>query len=302
MSCFHPSLAVDLGIPNIESGKRQIKFLSRYRVDWNLEKYRSLYGDSLLLLPCGHCIGCLQDYRQTWAVRILLESMNHEANSFITLTYNDSCLPSDNKPHRSEFVKFFKRLRKAINVPVKVFYSGEKGERSGRAHYHAVIFGYDFPDKVLHGRTAKGSLIWRSPILEKCWPFGMSSVGEVEPGSACYVAQYCDKKKLTRIDDGSFIGMSRRPGIGFSNFNLNWFKSDTIYNALGESSIPRFYKKMFEGLNPDSYQEYKNVVIDRMRQRQFSWTKYQVRNEEEALSYQEKVKLYNFVNKRRNIL
>lgn len=299
MSCYNPLLAVDFGL-DPETNKHRIKILPK-RFDSNLEKLRSRFGDSLLLLPCGKCIGCLSDYRSSWAVRILLEASLYEHNSFITLTYRDSYLPKDNKPHRDEFVKFFKRFRKAIGVPVRVFYCGEKGDRSGRAHYHAIIFGYDFPDKVLHSRTSSGSLIYTSKILSKCWTFGLSSIGEVEPGSACYVAQYCNKKKLTGVDDGSFVGMSRRPGLGADCFNLKWFKSDTIYCALGEPTIPRFYHKLLEGLDPIYYDEWKSARKKRASQKIGSQFIHGFANEEEVLLYDENVKLVDYLRRLRSL-
>lgn len=299
MSCYHPVLAVDLGV-NAETGKKRVKILPQ-RLESNLENLRSKFGDSLLLLPCGKCIGCLSDYKASWAVRILLEASLYEHNCFITLTYRDGFLPKDNRPHRDEIVKFFKRLRKAIDVPIRYFYCGEKGDQSGRAHYHAIIFGYDFPDKVLHGTTSKGSRIYVSRLLESCWKFGLSSIGEVEPGSACYVAQYSNKKKLTGVDDGSFVGMSRMPGLGSDKFNLNWFRSDTIYCALGEATIPKFFHKLLEGLKPVWLEDWKENRKRRASQKIGNQYIYGCR-EEQALLYDETVKWSKQLKKGQSIL
>lgn len=299
MSCYDPLLAVDFGV-DPETQKHRVKILPK-RVDFNLDTLRARYGNSLLLLPCGKCIGCIQDYKNSWAVRILLEASLYERNCFITLTYSDNCLPSDNRPHRDEIVKFFKRLRKKIGVPIRYFYCGEKGDKSGRAHYHAIIFGYDFPDKVVHGRTAKGSIIYKSSTLSDCWHFGLSSIGEVEPGSACYVAQYSDKKKLSGEDDGSFIGMSRMPGLGCDKFNLRWFQSDTIYCALGEATIPRFFHKLLEGLAPEYYEHWKKARKDRASQKIGDQYIHGMR-EEEAYLYNERVKLTDYIRKARSVL
>lgn len=300
MSCYKPILAVDYGVDS-DTGKKRVRLLSSSRVDMNLSILRERYGDRLLLLPCGHCIGCISDYRQSWATRILLEASLYKSNCFITLTYRDGFLPKDNKPHRDELQKFFKRLRKALDCPIRYFYCGEKGDKSGRAHYHAIIFGYDFPDKVLHGRTAKGELIYTSKLLSECWPFGLSSIGEVEPGSACYVAQYANKKKLTHIDDGSFVGMSRRPGLGAETFNQKWFLSDTIYCALGEPTIPRFFHKLLEGLDPVYFESWKESRKKRASQKIGDMYIHGM-NEEEAYLYNENIKLIDFVRKLRSII
>jgi len=61
--------------------------------------------DKLIKLPCGRCKGCrLERSRQT-AVRLMHEAQLHQKNSFVTLTYNDTYLPTPArefaKPHRA---------------------------------------------------------------------------------------------------------------------------------------------------------------------------------------------------------
>lgn len=314
MSCVNPTIAVDYGI-NPETGKHVVKMLP-HRVDYNLKTLREKYGKSLLLLPCGHCLACMKNYRCSWSVRMLLEAQLYEHNCFITLTYHPACLPKDNKPHRDEIQRFFKRLRKTIGCDVRYFYCGEKGDKNptgdetgGRAHYHALLFGYDFPDKELFGRTSSGSLIYRSRTLEKCWPFGHSSIGDIDPGSACYVAGY-STKKLKDIEIGDdckenrevcFVGMSRRPGLGAAKFDLNWFKSETIYNALGESNIPRFFEKMLQGIKPQYFEKYKEARRDRLSQRIGNMKVYGL-NEEETLFYEYNCLIVKQKNKKRGSL
>lgn len=299
MSCYHPILAVDYGL-DLLSNKHKVRLLPK-RVDQNLDTLRAKYGNSLLLLPCGQCLGCVKDYRSSWAVRILLEASLYEHNCFITLTYDNDHLPADNLPHKEEIQKFMKRLREAVDVPIRVFYCGESGSKTGRAHYHAIIFGYDFPDKVLLSRTPSGSLIYRSPLLEKVWTSGISSVGYVEPGSASYVAQYANKKKLSGQNDGSFVGMSRRPGLGCDKFNLKWFKSDTIYCALGAATIPRFFHKLLEGLDPEYYEAWKENRKRRCSQRIGDQYIHGMR-EEESYLYNEHVALLDYLRKTRSYL
>lgn len=299
MSCYHPLLAVDYGVDPI-TAKHHVRLLPK-RVDCNLDVLRSRYGDSLLLLPCGHCLGCANDYVHQWAVRILLEASLYKENCFITLTYKDSCLPSDGRPHRDEFVRFMKRLRKEIGKEIRVFYCGEVGDTYQRPHYHAIIFGYDFPDKKFAGRTKKGSDTFISETLMKCWKFGFSSIGEVTPGSACYVAQYSMKKKFTGDDHGEFVGMSRMPGLGCDKFNMRWFSSDTIYCALGKATIPRFFHKLLEGLKPEFYEEWKDNRKARCSQKIGDQYLHGMR-EEEAYLYNENIKVLTYIRKCRSML
>lgn len=144
-------------------------------------------------VPCGRCIGCRLEYSRQWAIRCVHEAQMHDANAFITLTYAPEYLPADYSVDKGAIQKFFKRLRKSIDVQIRYFACGEYGEQKNRPHYHAIIFGYDFPDKQLWA-VQNGHQLYRSKILEKAWPYGHSSIGEVTFESAAYVARYVMKK------------------------------------------------------------------------------------------------------------
>lgn len=152
------------------------------------------YRDRPVELPCGRCTGCRLEYSRQWAVRCMHEAQCHAQNSFITLTFAPEYLPSDYSVHKEDVQKFLKRLRKEIGVNIKYFACGEYGEKNNRPHYHAIIFGYDFPDKTLHAKS-NGNLLYRSKTLEKCWPYGHSLIGDVTFQSAAYVARYVMKKR-----------------------------------------------------------------------------------------------------------
>ena len=68
MACFHPLLAVDNGIGS--DGKHNIKILNMSKY-LNFDKARSIFGNSLMMLPCNKCIGCAQDYARAWQCRIM---------------------------------------------------------------------------------------------------------------------------------------------------------------------------------------------------------------------------------------
>ena len=119
----------------------------------------------------------------------------HERNSFITLTFSPEHLPNDHSIRKEHLQKFFKRLRKNTGIKFRYFACGEYGDNKGRPHYHAIIFGTDFPDRVLHSKTKNGDMLYRSATLEKAWPYGFSLIGEVSFQSAAYVARYVMKKR-----------------------------------------------------------------------------------------------------------
>lgn len=223
-----------------------------------------------LSLPCGRCIGCRLERARQWAVRLLHESEMHEDSSFITLTYDDEHLPSNRSLSVPVTQLFMKRLRHRVGVPIRFFLCGEYGERLGRPHYHALIFGYAFPDKVLLSES-NGVRLYRSEMLEDVWGFGFCSIGSVTFDSACYVAKYATKKVLGpkaaahyggRIPE--FLTMSRRPGIGnawITKFQADVYPSDEVIIKEFPARPPRYYDNVLK-----SKSDLAHALIGRKRQ------------------------------------
>lgn len=228
-------------------------------------------GDILrpLTLPCGRCIGCRLERSRQWAVRCVHESQMHEVNCFITLTYDDDHLPVDESLNYGDFQLFMKRLRKlhssANSNFIKFYMAGEYGDINRRPHYHACLFGVDFPDRVLHSDSASGFKVFRSEILEKLWPFGYSSVCDFSFDTAAYVARYVMKKitgdpaedhyrHITRYGEvvnlvPEFNRMSLKPGIGakfFEKFRTDMYPRDEVVINGAVAKPPRYYDKLLE--------------------------------------------------------
>lgn len=161
------------------------------------------------------------------------------------------------------------------------FGCGEYGEQLGRPHYHACLFGYDFPDKVLW-TTRGGHDVFRSPLLESVWAYGQSEIGTLTFESAAYVARYCVKKVTGRkareyyesVDHESgeigsllpeFATMSRRPGIGagwFAKFSAEVYPSDEVIVRGRSCKPPRFYDGLFEKASPEEMLVLKRQRLD----------------------------------------
>lgn len=254
--CYSPLTAWRARYVNPDTGRRPLVFNPS-------EGFRDLE----LQVPCGQCIGCRLEYSRQWAIRGVHEAQMHDANSFITLTYSNESLPQNRSVDKPTFQRFVKRLRKAVGVSkLRYFSCGEYGELRQRPHYHAVIFGYDFPDKYPFGHNKQGDVLFRSPLLESCWPFGYSSIGQVTFESIAYVARYiCKKQKgkdapdtyvLVDEETGEIIAhqqkefclMSRRPGIGTSWFEKYGSDTDKDFITLRgqKMSLPRFYDMLIE--------------------------------------------------------
>lgn len=253
MSCYYPRLAVNYGLQS--NGKNRIRFLPR-RVDFNINDFRSKFGGSLFLLPCGRCLGCKVDKARDWSTRCVLESSYYPFSSFITLTYNDQHLPSDGKVHREDINQFIDKLKyRGFNF--RFFGCAEYGSSNHRPHYHLITFGYQPDDLVKHSVGSDGNFLFTSKFLESVWSKGFVLVGSASKQSAGYVARYTTKKLG---DDDSFIFMSSHPGIGYQylvDHAKEIVSTDKVYGEFGESGtapVPRYFNRFLAEWFPEEYQ------------------------------------------------
>lgn len=230
-------------------------------------------------LPCGQCIGCRLEYARNWACRCLCEMQMHEKNCFVTLTYDAEHMPLDGELHHRDVQLFMKKVRKKYGGSIKYFMAGEYGSEYGRPHYHVLLFGVDFPDRVYLKTTWSGSRLDTSEQLSELWEKGFVSVGDVTFESAGYVARYTLKKlecgvlnkrfeengkvydvvvKNGVIRTPEYVRMSRggRGGKGLGWSWLQKFKSDVFPHGymVMRGGIrmppPRYFDNEYELENP----------------------------------------------------
>lgn len=221
-----------------------------------------LYG---LDVPCGRCIGCRLERSRQWAVRCVHEAKFHTDNCFITLTYDDAHLPVNNSLEYKDFQLFMRRLRKRFGK-VRFFMAGEYGELFDRPHFHAILFGIDFPDRKFF--TSSGEFdVYTSEILSELWPKGYSSVADFSFETAAYVARYCTKKvtgdlasshyAVVNTDTGElfyrtpeFSRCSVKPGIGYQWFEKYYLSDVKVRDGIlingVTASPPRYYDKLLK--------------------------------------------------------
>lgn len=232
-------------------------------------------GGDTLTLPCGQCIGCRLERSRQWAVRCVHEASSHANNCFLTFTYSDAFLPLHSSLVYRDFQLFLKRLRKRCSgVVIRFFVSGEYGEACGncaesrrdcrcgrfvlalgRPHFHACLFGVDFPDKVYHCRSDAGFALYTSELCSDLWGKGYCLVGGLSFESAAYVARYILKKVTGDKAQGhygdrapEFCHMSLKPGIGaawFARFGGDVFPHDHVVVRGVEMRPPKYYAKLF---------------------------------------------------------
>ena len=183
--CFRPIQAWYSAEVNA-TGKRSLVFNSYYA-------QRPLFANELKI-PCGGCLGCRMMRSSAWAMRGVYEAREHDANSYITLTYDDEHLPENGSLCKKDFQDFMKRLRKAFpDAKIRYYYCGEYGPDKSRPHYHAAIFGLQFDD-LEPWSEREGIITYTSQKLADLWGNGFVTVGEVTYESLAYIARYVMKK------------------------------------------------------------------------------------------------------------
>lgn len=272
-------------------------------------------------VPCGRCTGCRLERSRQWAIRCEKEIQSYAkrglSSCFITLTFDDDHLSQRSNPmslDKRDFQLFMKRLRKSLiteyyqskllkyflskrftrrfllkyaskKVPkIKYYHCGEYGEKFKRPHYHAILFGVDFDDKVLH-TVRNGHRLYTSEKLAKLWPFGFSSIGDANFDTAAYVARYIMKKHLGKdawmrycdIDwstgeivrqwSPEYTTMSRRSGIGkewFDKYLRDVYTTDSIFVSHKKTKVrpPKYFDSLFELSHPSEFKTLKENRID----------------------------------------
>lgn len=256
MSCYHPLQA------------------------WRTDDGKIIFGNSRayntahcreLELPCGRCIGCRLAYSESMALRCVHEAKLHDYNSFVTLTYDDAHLPMYGDLVYRHFQLFMKRVRKRFG-PVRFFMCGEYGDVNFRPHFHAILFGVYFSDRLVFKRSEGRPSIYTSAALSELWTFGLSSVGDVSFQSAAYCARYVCKKVVGKDSESryqrivpetgevvavmpEFARMSLKPGIGAGWFEKYWRQ---VYCSDGSRDFcvhdgrkikpPKYYDKLLDRL------------------------------------------------------
>lgn len=288
MPCYTPLSAYRGRSVNPKTGKRPVVF-----------HLKDGYHDLKLQLPCGRCIGCRLERSRQWAIRCMHEASLHKHNVFITLTYSDQALLDAGNAElkqlqHDDFQKFMKRLRKRLDFPIRYYMCGEYGDKFGRPHFHAALFGVDFPDKKYFKKT-KGGPIFTSKILEETWGLGFVSIGKVTFNSAAYIARYVLKKKMgrdapahyERLDEygeyhqisPEYQQASRRPGLArgwFEKYKNDVYPKDSFHINGQRMRPPKYYDLQFEIASPEEMKEIK-------KQRRIAGYKHALDNTRERL-------------------
>lgn len=238
-----------------DAGKRLVTF-----------NKREAFTGVPLRLPCGKCPDCRLLYSAQWAVRGVHELRLHNANEFVTLTYDDKnvpCVIDEGLPtlRMRDVQLFLKRLRKVYGSGIRFMCAGEYGGRTHRPHYHLIMFNWTVEDKKFYKETERGDKLYKSEIVRRLWPYGDNVIGDVSFESIAYCARYIVGKDEKPVDwylgrEPEFFNKSNRPGIGsraFDTFSGEWFRHDSVIIDGRELRPPRYYDLRFQLREPEAY-------------------------------------------------
>lgn len=197
--------------------------------------------------PCGKCLPCLKRWREVWTHRLMLESLCHSANAFVTLTYAEDTVPKDGSLQPAEFTLFLKRLRERCRQDTgqsfRFYGVGEYGDKTERPHYHVLLFGFQ---TCLRGQSwyteRRTSCCSRCDLVRDVWGYGHVGLGTVTHQSVRYVCGYMTKNMRNRQDarlkgrEPEFSRKSMRPGIGYPA--LSELTETILEHALDSGKVP----------------------------------------------------------------
>lgn len=245
------------------------------------------------LMPCGHCDPCKNNQKNEWMYRHYLEreyGFGPELSSFVTLTLAPESVSYTSDMRETldpdDVTKFIKRLRKRAlkyyGVKIRYHYVGEYGDKSGRPHYHLIIYGLN-PIQAEYECLRAWSVLDENidselSITQKQRKYGYSDhhrkmligrrpLGRVKVGDSNgdqtteYVLGYCLKSETNETDwrrkhpgdtrHPEFARMSRNPGIGHEGAkaiaahlarNRQYIEEYPQTNLWGATGIPVQFK------------------------------------------------------------
>lgn len=230
-----------------------------------------------LWVPCGKCMPCRIQRANEWSIRLMHHlGTESQGGVFVTLTYDNNNVPDDGSLKKREFSLWIKRLRKEIEPKkIKYYGCGEYGEKGGRPHYHAIVFGLPLSVET-------------EEIINKTWGQGFITLGTVTQDSCRYVSEYISKGmmagttiKQLQLDkkEPPFALMSHGIGEEYVKKNEKVLR-ETLETRVKNKKmgLPRYYKKVLGLTAEELAPKAKEVQLKRLNQ-----LKKQVKGHEEHI-------------------
>lgn len=234
-----------------------------------------------VVTPCGICEICRKNFAHMWGTRVFHESLGYDKCCFVTLTYDPEHMPLSEVSgiptiKISDVQNFMKSWREYI-YPEKIRYfcGCEYSPQNKLPHYHIAVFGAS----VFDNRVFRNPVPRNGGFSVDCrfWDKGFVHVGNLEVGSANYVAGYALKKVMGSKNKDYYrdLGiippralMSRRPGIGAEFMEkfaepIKRLLSCTVNGQV--VAAPRYYRDKLGFKEQENYQAF----IDERKEREW---------------------------------
>lgn len=250
-------------------------------------------------VPCGHCTLCLSLKTSEYAFRSIAETISYpEDPLYLTLTYNDHCLPSSGVSV-IDMQNYFKRLRNYLfrmGLPTDFRYLcvAEYGAKNGRPHYHVELWNY--PVKYFNTLTSALNSLYQgwmyyvtnedgsrkmvySKRKKKWFPVrkcrGIIKILPIKEGCTAYITKYFRKEghnKLNYPGKPFLISSRKNGGIGshylktmtsfvHNNFNLSHISLlDPISEKEFRFPITGYLKRLFYPVRSVIYSKYLDLL------------------------------------------
>lgn len=272
MPCYQPKEAVRVHFNASWNWTKN----GKYKVYFGKEAESMIRGfgeyTEVLKIPCNSCVGCMNRRTSDWALRCYHESMYWSSTTMITLTYESGYLPPNRSLDKSDLQKFWKRFRQELRRKyginsIRYFACGEYGEERGRPHYHAVVFGFGFPDKIeVSNNPGAVNRLWESAMLTKIWGMGKCTLSVLGANGAAanYISKYVTKKSYGAKGDKEYAGTGRIPpfscmsqGIGdswYEDYRSDLYPHSYCVSEDGSTKLP--VPKRYDRKLAEEYPEY----------------------------------------------
>lgn len=212
-------------------------------------------------IPCGWCMACRIDKANQWRDRILFECQKKPA-TFVTLTYDDEHINTNESLEKQEAINFIKRFRENTRrhgrkENFKYYLVGEYGDRFGRPHYHAILMNI--------------SCFTYADEIEKAWGKGQIKTSPAKTGSIGYVLKYIQKQahqeQAEEIYDKQglerpFAIMSKGIGREYLEKHMDEMSELNGYYYKGKiRPLPQYYKNIMRlGEKKDNTKKIHNIT------------------------------------------
>lgn len=215
------------------------------------------HGEAYIDVPCGKCSKCLKRRIQDWTFRLKQEKHYSKSCKFITLTYSDEHIPTENGYYtlkKADVQLFMKRLRKLqakhTKDKIRYYFVGEYGTKTQRPHYHAIMFNLYNDEFIIQSWVKNGN------------PIGITDVQEVRhDGALSYVVSYINGKTPTENRAPEFSLMSK--GLG-----KQYLSNPNTYNYHTQSA--EYCKVVSNGFTQPMPRYYKNLIYTDDEKKQIS--------------------------------